>query len=106
MEMKFTRRGLAVAGGALLGAAARRAAAQLPAGDTFPRVEGLTGQVADFIVNTKWPSLPEDVIELGKKSILDGIGLALSGSVAESGRLCREYLKTPEIGRALATVIR
>ncbi len=107
--MKLTRRNLAAlgAGSAFLGAAARRTAAQSAgsSGDTFPRVEGLTREVAEFIVNTKYASLPADVVELGKKSILDGIGLALSGSVAESGRLCREYLKSQEMGRGAATVI-
>ena len=46
----------------------------------------VTNYVAEFIVNTRYTDLPPEVIELAKKSILDGIGLALSGSVAKSGR--------------------
>ncbi len=60
--------------------------------DAFPDVPGLTRQVAEFIVKTKARDLPKDVIAVGKKSILDGIGLALSGSVAESGHLTQKYL--------------
>ena len=60
--------------------------------DAFPDVPGLTRQVAEFIVKTKLKDLPKDVIAVGKKSILDGIGLALSGSVAESGHLTQKYL--------------
>ena len=39
----------------------------------------LTLSVADFVVATDAAMLPEAVVSLGKKSILDGIGLALSG---------------------------
>lgn len=61
--------------------------------DAFPDIPGLTRQVAEFIVKTKLKDLPKEVIAVGKKSILDGIGLALSGSVAESGHLTQAYLK-------------
>ncbi len=42
--------------------------------------KGLTRYVAEFVVGTSVQDLPDDVVALGKKSILDGIGLALSGS--------------------------
>ncbi len=72
--------------------------------DAFPDVPGLTRQVAEFIVKTKAKDLPKDVVAVGKKSILDGIGLALSGSVAESGHLTQKYLST--VGaKGKATVI-
>ncbi len=53
--------------------------------DAFPDVPGLTRQVAEFIVKTKAKDLPKDVIAVGKKSILDGIGLALSGPSRRAG---------------------
>ncbi len=53
----------------------------------------LTAYVADFIASTKYPDLPQDVVQLGKKSILDGLGLALAGSVAKSGELVRRHLQ-------------
>lgn len=68
-----------------------------------PLIEGLTREAAEFVVNTT--EIPEDVIEIGKKSILDGIGLALSGSVAQSGRIVREYLTHLGIKEGPATVI-
>ncbi len=54
--------------------------------------KGLTQEVASFIRETSYEDIPEDVIELAKKSILDGLGLALSGSVAESGKIVKNYL--------------
>ncbi|MFN7275952.1 MAG: MmgE/PrpD family protein, partial [bacterium] len=54
--------------------------------------ESLTGLVADFIVGTRYEDIPADVLAVGKKSILDGLGLALSGSVAHSGEIVRDYL--------------
>ena len=53
----------------------------------------VTSYVADFITNTRYPDLPPEVIELAKKSILDGIGLALCGSVAQTGEIVRTYLR-------------
>ncbi|OGA22043.1 MAG: MmgE/PrpD family protein [Betaproteobacteria bacterium RIFCSPLOWO2_02_FULL_67_26] len=54
----------------------------------------LTAYVADFITSTRASSIPADVMHLGKRSILDGIGLALAGNAAESGRIVRAYLGT------------
>jgi len=54
----------------------------------------LTAYVAEFIVRTRASDIPADVMRLGKRSILDGIGLALAGSVAESGHLVRKHLQS------------
>ncbi|HSG64480.1 MAG TPA: MmgE/PrpD family protein, partial [Gammaproteobacteria bacterium] len=63
--------------------------------------EHLTREVASFIVETNYDALPDEVLELARKSILDGLGLALSGSVAESGHLVQKYLKSQNLsGRA------
>ena len=45
----------------------------------FPKAPALTTSVAQFIVDTKYADIPQGVIDLGKKSILDGFGLALAG---------------------------
>jgi 2-methylcitrate dehydratase PrpD len=66
---------------------------------------GLTKYVSEFICNTQAQDLPEDVSSLGKKSILDGLGLALSGSVAKSGELVRRHLDELNLGEGTATVI-
>src|SRR5438552_1401258 len=59
----------------------------------FPNVEGVTKYVAQFVSDTTLAQIPDDVLELGKKSILDGLGLALAGSMAESGTLVLKYLQ-------------
>lgn len=65
----------------------------------------LTAHVADFIVNTRPEHLPAEIIELGRKSILDGIGLALAGAVAESGHIVNAYLADLGFSKGDATVI-
>ncbi len=65
----------------------------------------LTGYVADFIATTRYPAIPTDVIALGKKSILDGLGLALAGSVAKSGGIVRRHLQGLKSGVQAATVL-
>jgi len=52
----------------------------------FSQGSGLTEYVGRFVVSTKYEDIPGDVIELGKKSILDGLGLALAGSRAKPER--------------------
>jgi len=66
--------------------------------------ENLTREVAGFIVDTGYDELPAEVIDLARKSILDGLGLALSGSVAESGRIIQSYLDAQNLSGS-ATVI-
>src|ERR1041385_6009949 len=58
----------------------------------FPNASGLTKYVAEFIVNTKYEDIPPDVLALGRKSILDGFGLCLSGSTSDMGPIVRKYL--------------
>src|SRR5688500_20190579 len=60
----------------------------------MPTEKSLTAEVAHFIVETRPARIPKDVMHLGKRSILDGIGLALSGNAAESGDIVRTYLRT------------
>ena len=72
---------------------------------TFPSTPGLTRYVAEFVANAKYEDIPNDVIELGKKSILDGIGLALSGSKAETANLIQNYVKRFNLAPGGSTVI-
>jgi 2-methylcitrate dehydratase PrpD len=71
----------------------------------FPDVHGLTEYVAKFVVETGYDAIPQAVVELGKKSILDGFGLALAGSKAETGPLCLKYLNTIGALQGGATII-
>lgn len=65
----------------------------------------LTRYVAEFVIDTKYEDLSAEVVELGKKHILDGFGLALSGSVAKSGELARRHLDDLGLADGAATVI-
>jgi len=64
----------------------------------------LTHYVAGFVCDAKLSDIPQDVMELGKKSMLDGIGLAISGSVAKSGELVRKHLNSLGVTGGPATV--
>src|SRR5215471_15229486 len=61
---------------------------------SFPQIHKLTEYVAQFVVQTKYSDIPAEVLELSKKSILDGLGLALSGSKGETAPLLEQYLKS------------
>ena len=71
----------------------------------FPKTAGLTQYIADFVVGTKYADIPPAVLELGKKSILDGLGLAICGSVAETWNLMSAYLQPFGFKEGGATVI-
>ena len=71
----------------------------------FPKSEDLTRYVAEFVVKTQYADVPGDVVEYGRKSILDGLGLALAGSVAETGELSRAYIRSLGLMPGPATVI-
>lgn len=53
----------------------------------------LTKYVSKFIYQTKFKDIPSNVVELAKKHILDGFGLALSGSVARTGDYLFKQIK-------------
>jgi 2-methylcitrate dehydratase PrpD len=59
-----------------------------------PRAEtaSLTDYVAGFVVGTRANDIPPDVARLGKRSVLDGIGLALAGAASHQGGTSRRYL--------------
>ena len=99
----FGKTSLAAIGAAVLADTARAGNNSAP-GD-FPKTSGLTRYVGDFVVRTKYEDVPADVIELGKKSILDGLGLALAGSRAESGPISRKFVEQSGACLGKATII-
>jgi 2-methylcitrate dehydratase PrpD len=100
----FFKSSLAAAGVGLSGAGYAALAGAAPA-ETFPTVPGLTKYVAEFVVNTKFADIPADVLTLGKKSMLDGCGLALAGSASEMAPLVHQYLQGLGFGREGAGII-
>ena len=121
MNLKLTRRemgqtalmglGAVLCSGPSLDAAPKSTPAPQESGQrpessaAWPSAEGLSRYVAKFVASTTYADIPQDVIDLGKKSILDGFGLAIAGSVAASGPIARTYLKSLGDCRAQATVI-
>src|ERR1700722_2601549 len=103
----FGKTSLGLLGATLLAAPSEAAGAEganlVPAFD-FPKTPGLTQYVGQFVLQTKYENIPSEVIELGKKSVLDGFGLALAGSHAESGPISRKYIEQCG-GNGKATVI-
>jgi len=90
---------------ALSGAVAPSLSASPQNSAQLPSAPGLTRYVAEFIVNSKYEDIPQNVLALGRKSILDGFGLALAGSVSEMGPLVRRYLQTLVTPDGKASVI-
>jgi 2-methylcitrate dehydratase PrpD len=115
--MRITRREAAqralVGGGALIGLGvlattrAEGAAMSTDRPDEGKRQEtrAVTRHVAAFCAHADFKDLPAEVLDLGKKSILDGLGLALAGSVADTGRICRTHLDRLGLAPGRATVI-
>jgi 2-methylcitrate dehydratase PrpD len=99
------RTSLAAAGVSGGHASPQTTAAPKSARTEFPKVEGLTREVAEFILHTGYGDLPGDVVELGRKSILDGMGLALCGSVAATGQLSRAYVKGLGVAGGASTIL-
>jgi 2-methylcitrate dehydratase PrpD len=89
--------GAGAALGALAGSVPTLASAETPQAcseASFPQVQKVTPHVSEFVVHVKFTDIPAESLELGKKSILDGLGLALSGSKAETWELIQEYLES------------
>src|SRR6266581_2584072 len=79
--------------------------ARLAPGSDFPKTTGLTEYVSKFVATTTYSDIPGDVIELGKKSILDGLGLALAGSKTQTGSISRRYVASLGICDGETTLI-
>src|SRR5438552_11565315 len=63
-----------------------------PAAAAISQGSSLTDYVAGFVVATRGQDVPADVAHLGKRSVLDGIGLALAGAASQTGNITRRYL--------------
>lgn len=59
----------------------------------------VTGAVVDFISRTRWQDLPADAVVVGKRCIIDGLGVMLAGSTQDASRILREYVRGTDGGR-------
>src|SRR6266436_6709440 len=103
LTRNFGKASVGVMASSVLSVSAKRAGAA--SGADFPKTPGLTDYVGRFVTTTTYEEIPEQVIELGKKSILDGLGLALAGSRAESGSISRKYVEQIGVCNGRATII-
>ena len=65
----------------------------------------LTAEVATFITSARFEDMPEELVSLGKKHILDGLGLAIAGAAVRSGKIVQAHLHDLGCGNGPATVI-
>src|SRR5436853_5679789 len=63
-----------------------------PALAVTPHDASLTDYVAGFVVGTRANDIPADVMHLGKRSVIDALGLALAGAASQTGAITRRYL--------------
>src|SRR6476620_3196182 len=65
----------------------------------------VTDYVAAFVNGTSSADIPKDVAHLGKRSVLDGIGLALAGAASHQGEIARRYLENLGIANATGSTV-
>ena len=54
----------------------------------------ITGEVADFALGVELADIPQRVVEQGKRSLLDGLGLAVAGSHADVADIAASIIDT------------
>ncbi len=52
-----------------------------------------TAAVVDFITHARWQDFPAEAIALGKRCIIDGLGVVLAGSTTEGSKIIHDYVK-------------
>jgi 2-methylcitrate dehydratase PrpD len=68
-------------------------------------MESISGQLAKFIEETKFEDLPEDVIQISRRSIMDNIACALAGVKETSIQILEEFFRNTEEGKGKSTII-
>src|SRR6202171_844284 len=76
-----------------------------PAAAAISHDLSLTDYVAGFVAATRAGDIPPDVAHLGKRSVLDGIGLALAGAASRQGEISRRYLSNLGIASATGSTV-
>ncbi len=60
----------------------------------MPQDLGLTRRVARFVTGTGWAAFPPEVVEMGKRCFVDGIGVMLAGSREPCAEIARAYVES------------
>jgi 2-methylcitrate dehydratase PrpD len=53
----------------------------------------ITAEVVDFICKTSYHHIPAEAIKLGKRCLIDGIGVILAGSTEQCSQIVREFIE-------------
>jgi 2-methylcitrate dehydratase PrpD len=53
-----------------------------------------TRAVVEFITRTGWRDLPPDAVTLGKRCVIDGLGVVLAGATSRGSAILRSYLRS------------
>jgi 2-methylcitrate dehydratase PrpD len=57
------------------------------------KADGLTQEIASFIVRTNYKDLPSEALRVANRCLIDGTGVILAGSTEQVSLIMREYLK-------------
>ncbi len=68
-------------------------------------VRGLTSQVSDFIASTQLADVPERVRKSAKRSILDGLGLAVAGARSQGAKIIQAEVASYKAALTEASVL-
>jgi len=60
------------------------------------RESALTDAIVQFVLETDYEAIPEDVRTISRRCFVDGTGLMVAGSTEESGKIIQNYLR--EVG--------
>jgi len=71
----------------------------------LPKATGVTKYVCEFVARATFADIPPDVLELGKKSLLDGLGLALAGATLPTYDIVKKYVDSLGVPHSGAIVI-
>jgi 2-methylcitrate dehydratase PrpD len=58
-----------------------------------PPTKGVTQEVVNFIASSRIDRFPDDVVQQGKRCLVDGFGVVLAGSTLEGSKIVHEYVK-------------
>ena len=53
----------------------------------------ITAEVVDFICKTTYQAIPPEVIQMGKRCLIDGFGVILAGSTEPCSHIVREFIQ-------------
>jgi 2-methylcitrate dehydratase PrpD len=68
------------------------------------RKKGITPEIVDFICKTSHQGIPPEVIQIGKRCLIDGFGVILAGSTEWCSQIIREFIDQAETSSQATTL--